>query len=921
VLWAASASLAGTPEAPAPGRLVVLDTTGFWRMHHVMASPVMQADGALKPIPDYDPNAKLGWQEGWLRLWHGSLLSKRTAAPPAEWTRPDFDDSAWVRGTAASFCHAPYLARLCLRGKFTVTEPAKVRGVSLSLGYHGGAVVYLNGRQVARQHLPKGADVAEAYGQEAFVDGDGKLITLRGIKHLLVKDVPAETVRRIEQRVRTLEVAIPGESLRAGLNVIAIELVRAPYHKVVKEQKVTSENHGKHEVYELSWNTCELRRVQLTAASPEGLVPNATRPRGLQVWNSDAMAADFDLDFGDPAEPLRPIRLLGVRNGTFSGKVVVGSDKPIRGLLATPGDLTGENGKIAASQVGIRYALPWGEVPVYFPGNCERAPYPAVATPLLALAEAPLNEFPVRQKPTEVTGARITKWGLLRQVPLKLAGQPAPVFGAVVPIWVTVKVPTAAAAGDYAGRLTIQADGKQLAQVPVELKVVDWALPDSQHYATWVELIQSPDTLALEYGLPAWSDRHAEMIAKSMDFLRELGSSVLFVPLIAQSNAGNEHTMVRWVSKGQDKYDYDFAVMERYLDLAEAHMGKPKVVVFNIWDRYLMRKESGGRGFQVSSGLRVAKDGPIVSVLDASGKLQHVTLPDYTYPQSKDLWKPLFEQLRRRMAKRGLEKAMMLGLISDFWPTKEQIEALNEITGDLPWANAGHYVRKSLYDGLAKFGYQSSYFGVHFGMSKSLYGWKARGGGVMFDRVPLDTMPLVRWRHLAEQAVTGTAPGVGRLGADTWRAVKDKRGNRKGRVWERYPGSNWGYLNCDSSTLAPGPAGPVATARFEALREGVQECEAVILIERALTDKALTAKLGEDLAARCQQGLDERRLAMWRSLSAWQSGADYRHEPTSWRAVGSVIGYRWFLGSGWQQRSEKLYALAGEVAKTLGRDR
>ena len=67
VLWADSASLAATAEPAAPKRLVVLDTTGFWRMHHVMASPVMQADGALTPIPDYDPNAKLGWQEGWLR--------------------------------------------------------------------------------------------------------------------------------------------------------------------------------------------------------------------------------------------------------------------------------------------------------------------------------------------------------------------------------------------------------------------------------------------------------------------------------------------------------------------------------------------------------------------------------------------------------------------------------------------------------------------------------------------------------------------------------------------------------------------------------------------------------------------------------------------------------------------------------------
>ena len=66
----------------------------------------------------------------------------------------------------------------------------------------------------------------------------------------------------------------------------------------------------------------------------------------------------------------------------------------------------------------------------------------------------------------------------------------------------------------------------------------------------------------------------------------------------------------------------------------------------------------------------------------------------------------------------------------------------------------------------------------------------------------------------------GTARGVGRLGADTWSAVKDKQGRRLARAWERFPGSDWANLNINSSALAPGPDGPVSTQRFESLREG-----------------------------------------------------------------------------------------------------
>ena len=43
-----------------------------------------------------------------------------------------------------------YFARICLRGKFAVSDPAKVQGLKLSLAFHGGAVVCVNGHEVAR---------------------------------------------------------------------------------------------------------------------------------------------------------------------------------------------------------------------------------------------------------------------------------------------------------------------------------------------------------------------------------------------------------------------------------------------------------------------------------------------------------------------------------------------------------------------------------------------------------------------------------------------------------------------------------------------------------------------------------------------------------------------------------------------------
>ena len=84
-------------------------------------------------------------------------------------------------------------------------------------------------------------------------------------------------------------------------------------------------------------------------------------PTEFQVWNQNLLASDFDVEFGDRAEKLRPIEIAGARNGSFSGKLMVGSAGPIRGLTVTAADLKGPGGIIPAANVTIRYGTPWGD--------------------------------------------------------------------------------------------------------------------------------------------------------------------------------------------------------------------------------------------------------------------------------------------------------------------------------------------------------------------------------------------------------------------------------------------------------------------------------------------------------------------------------------------------------------------------------
>jgi hypothetical protein len=268
--------------------------------------------------------------------------------------------------------------------------------------------------------------------------------------------------------------------------------------------------------------------------------------------------------------------------------------------------------------------------------------------------------------------------------------------------------------------------------------------------------------------------------------------------------------------------------------------------------------------------------------------------------------------------------------MSDAWPTREEALVFKELSGNLPWVSHSHMgVRNWRLHDVADVAYQTTVTQNRFANTDpatgSLYGWKrpelfaeyARGSNYV-------ECPASRLRHSGEFNITGMQRGCGRMGADFWKAVKDSRGRRRGSVAARYPQSSWRNLDLFCSLLGPGPGGPASTYRFEAFREGLQECEARILIEEVLTDEALKKEIGPDLARRCQDALIERTHYMIKSLGQmkltgpqhWYVTVGY----TYWHRSPGPVGHQWFVGSGWQGRSRKLYALAAEVSKKLNAD-
>jgi len=137
-------------------------------------------------------------------------------------------------------------------------------------------------------------------------------------------------------------------------------------------------------------------------------------------------------------------------------------------------------------------------------------------------------------------------------------------------------------------------------------------------------------------------------------------------------------------------------------------------------------------------------------------------------------------------------------------------------------------------------------------------------------------------------------------------------------VGDRYPQSTRRNLNIYTSLLAPAPCGPVATTRLEAFREGVMDCEARIVLESALVEDAVKAKVPADLRDRIGKYLLERNQMIFKGMSTLQLSGPHHVYAVTWKYFPIVDGNTWYIGSAWQDRTRRLFALAAEVQKALG---
>jgi hypothetical protein len=363
--------------------------------------------------------------------------------------------------------------------------------------------------------------------------------------------------------------------------------------------------------------------------------------------------------------------------------------------------------------------------------------------------------------------------------------------------------------------------------------------------------------------------------------------------------------------------------MNKYLDLAIAHMGRPRHVIFLVWDADMggrVRPPVGcrpadagfpGSGYGGAGGKEfLPKDNNLplkVSFLDpATGAVTEGEGPSYADPQAREFWKPFVAGIGEELRKRGLEKTVVLGLFGDAQPLKEVTAFWHETLPDAPWASSGHVWLKQLHGSPVAFATAWRWDGTYSLTDpavKRVTAWRDDRTVAAPYRIPLPNCTPGDFADLYERNLNYGQDGLGRLFADFFPVAVSKNANSTSRLLGRYVATSWGTMNWGETWLVARPEGPATTVAMESIRGGIQDAEARIFIQDAILDQR--AKLGEPLARKAQEALDE-RLRYLMSADSMSGAGKF-----------PAYGNYWIAGGGWLERTESLYATAAEVAKAL----
>jgi hypothetical protein len=385
-------------------------------------------------------------------------------------------------------------------------------------------------------------------------------------------------------------------------------------------------------------------------------------------------------------------------------------------------------------------------------------------------------------------------------------------------VWLTISVPRDAAPGDYKGRLRIQA-GSESRGFNLSLRVFDFTLPGMTQGDFYLNIWQDPAAVARVAKVPLWSAEHWKLLEAYAQNLanhgqKSISTSIVYDPWRSQTGFVYP-SMVEWRFPGTyqagqaSKFQFDFSVFDRYVEMMMKAGIDKSIQCFSMVD-------GPGRTSLCNIGY----------IDTATGKLRvcptHVG--DAAY---RDVWGAFLPALVRHLKERGWLDRSYIGF--DEKPQSIMKGIFKVLKADAPELKVALAGGSSSQES-ATAGDLILYYGAlrrRAAVRKLLEERRTAGPTTFYTACgtasPNTFIYSPQWesRLLPWIAFQHGLAGYARWAYQTWSA----------NVWRR-PLIRW--HTGDSFLVYPGKTGPIDSTRWELLRQGIQDYEALEMLKQKI---------------------------------------------------------------------------------------
>lgn len=154
-------------------------------------------------------------------------------------------------------------------------------------------------------------------------------------------------------------------------------------------------------------------------------------------------------------------------------------------------------------------------------------------------------------------------------------------------IFVSIRVPEAAAPGLYRGEIQVTAEGLDTPlKQELSLEVLDVVQPKPEDYRFDIELWQYPYRVAQYYGLEPFSQEHLDVLRLHMQRYREMGGHAITASIVEEPWNGQTYgaypSMVKWIRRADKSFVFDFSDFDRWVGFCRELGLGDKIVCYSL---------------------------------------------------------------------------------------------------------------------------------------------------------------------------------------------------------------------------------------------------------------------------------------------------------------------------------------------------